>query len=90
VREAKLVKEQARSLHSFVRRDLSAELEELQACMDGVEDEHTTKVGKLSMLVVGISNALVNLQMLPIWDILQLSKSVLEVLVVASLILECL
>jgi hypothetical protein len=90
VREAKLVKEQARSLHSFVRRDLSTELEELQACMDGVEDERATKVGKLSMLVVGISNALVNLQMLPIWDILQLSKSVLEVLVVASLILECL
>jgi hypothetical protein len=66
VREAKLVKEQARSLHSFVRRDLSAELEELQACMDGVEDERATEVGKLSMLVVGISNALVNLRMLPI------------------------
>jgi hypothetical protein len=66
VREAKLAKEQARSLHSFVRRDLSMELEELQACMDGVEDERTTEVGKLSMLVVGISNALVNLRMLPI------------------------
>jgi hypothetical protein len=35
----------------------------------GVEDEHATKAGKPSTLVVGISNALVNLGMLPIRDI---------------------
>jgi hypothetical protein len=33
------------------------------------EDERATEAGKLSMLVIGISNALVDLGMLPIRDI---------------------
>jgi hypothetical protein len=39
-----------------------------------VELERVAKAGKLSMLVVGISNALVDLGMLPIRDIPQLPK----------------
>jgi hypothetical protein len=86
--EAKLTEEQAHSLPSFDGCDLSAELEKLRTLMDGVEDECVTKVGKLSTLVVSISNALVNLEMLPIRDIPQLPKSVQEVLAIVSLILE--
>jgi hypothetical protein len=35
----------------------------------GVEDERAAEAGKLSTLVVGIYNALVNLRMMPIWGI---------------------
>jgi hypothetical protein len=64
VREAKLVEEQARDLHSFNERDLSAQLEELRVCMAGVEDERATEAGELSTLVIVASNALVDLGML--------------------------
>jgi hypothetical protein len=87
--EANLVEEQARGLHSFDGRDISAELEKFSTRVDGVEDEHATEVRKLSTLVVGIPIALVNRMMLPIWVIPQLSKLVSEVLVVVGLILEC-
>jgi hypothetical protein len=42
------------------------------------------------MLVTGISNALVDLEALPIRNIPQLPKMTLEALVEAGLILECL
>jgi hypothetical protein len=66
VQEAKLVEEHARGLYSFDGRDLSTELEEFRMRVAGVEDEHTTKASKMLTLVVGISNALVDLGMLPI------------------------
>jgi hypothetical protein len=40
------------------------------------------------MLVVGISNALVDLEMLPIWDIPQLPKIAQKILTAAGLIPE--
>jgi hypothetical protein len=40
----------------------------------GVEDECATEAGKLSMLVVGIYNALVDLRMMPIRGIAQLPE----------------
>jgi hypothetical protein len=88
--EVKLVEEQARGLHSFDRRDLSVELEEVRACVVGIDDEHVIEAGELLWFVMEISNALVDLGMLPIWDIPQLSKTTKEVLVAPSLILECL
>jgi hypothetical protein len=51
-----------------------------------VEDERATEARKT--LVVGISNALVDLKMLPIWNISQLPEAAQEVLAVAGLILE--
>jgi hypothetical protein len=66
VREAKLVKEQARGLHSFHGWDLSAELDEICARMARIDNECTAEAKKLSMLVMGISNALVDLGKLPI------------------------
>jgi hypothetical protein len=61
---------------------------ELHACVDGVEDEHAAEAKKLLTLVMGISNLLVDLELLPIRYIPQLSKTVQEVLAVAGLILE--
>jgi hypothetical protein len=84
VHEAKLAEEQAQSLYPFDRWDLPAELEEFHVCVAGDADECATKAGKLSMLVVGISNALVDLGMLPIQDIPQLPKMAQDVLAVAS------
>jgi hypothetical protein len=68
LREVKLAEEQACDLHSFDGWDLMAELEELHTHMAGVKYEHAAKASKLSTLVVGISNALVNLRRLPIYD----------------------
>jgi hypothetical protein len=67
--EVKLVEECG--LHSFDGRDLSVELEELHMRMAGVEDERATKAGKLSVLVIEASNALVDLGMLLIRDVPQ-------------------
>jgi hypothetical protein len=50
------------------------ELEKLCAHVAGVEDEHDADAEKLSTLIVGISNALVDLGTLLIWDILQVLK----------------
>jgi hypothetical protein len=60
---------EAHNLHSFDGRDLSAEQEELCVRVAGFEDECAAEAGKLSKLVVEISNALVNLGTLPIRDI---------------------
>jgi hypothetical protein len=61
--------EHAHGLHSFDGRDLPAELEELRVRMAGVEDERAAEAGDLSALVIEASNALVDLRMLPVWDI---------------------
>jgi hypothetical protein len=82
------VEEQARGLHAFDGWDLLVELEELHTRVARVEDECAAKAGKLSMLVVGIFNALDDLGMLPIWEMPQLPKMAREVLVVTGLILE--
>jgi hypothetical protein len=88
VQEAKLVEDQARGLHSFNGQDMLVKQEELCARVAGVDDEHAAGARKLLMLIVGISNALVDLGMLPIRDIPELLKTTQEVLVVAGLILE--
>jgi hypothetical protein len=64
------------------------ELEEIHAHVDGITHECTAKVEQLVQLVVGISNALVELGMLPVQDIPQLPKSAQKNLTVASLLLE--
>jgi hypothetical protein len=69
-----LAEEQAHGLQPFDGRDLPVKMEELRACVASVEDDHAIEAGKLSMLVLGISHALVDLGMLPIWDIPQLPK----------------
>jgi hypothetical protein len=85
-----LAEEQACGLHSFDGRDLSVELEELCSHVARVEDERDAEARKLLKLIVEISNALVDLGMLPIQDIPQLLKLTQEILVAAGLILECL
>jgi hypothetical protein len=58
----------------------------LRARVFRVEDECATEATKT--LAMGISNALVDLKMLPIWNISQLPEAAQEVLAVAGLILE--
>jgi hypothetical protein len=57
-------------------------------CVGRINAEHATEAERLSQLVVEISNALVELGMLPIQDIPQLPKLVYEVLSAVGLILE--
>jgi hypothetical protein len=78
VQEAILVEEQAHILHPFDRRDLSVELGEIRAPVVRIEVERAAEVGQLSQLVMEISNALVDLGMLPIQNIHHLPKSVQE------------
>jgi hypothetical protein len=73
VREVILVEELERGLHFSDGRDLSAPLD---------------KVMQLSQCIMGISNALVDLGMLPMQDIPQLLKSAQDVLPAANLILK--
>jgi hypothetical protein len=58
--------EQAHGLHSFDGWDVSAKLEALHTHMDGVKDECDIEAGKLSTFLGGISNALLDLEKLPI------------------------
>jgi hypothetical protein len=50
------------------------ELDKAHALMDGITNERATEVMRLSHHVMGISNALVDLGMLPVQDIAQLLK----------------
>jgi hypothetical protein len=54
----------------------------------GVQSECTAEAVTLSRSVMGFSDALVDLGMFPIWDILEHPKSAQDVLMVASLVLE--
>jgi hypothetical protein len=66
VQEVILAEEQERDLHPPNRWDLSVEIEETRASVDGIMGETASEAEQLSQLVVGISNALVDLGMLPI------------------------
>jgi exosome complex RNA-binding protein Csl4 len=87
VQEVIPTEKKERDLHSFYGRDLLAKLEEIRSHVDRIAGEHNVEAGQLSQLVVGILNALVNLGMLPIQDIPQLSKSAEIVLTAAGLLL---
>jgi hypothetical protein len=67
--EEKLMEEQAHDLHSFNGQDLSAGLEELCLRMAGIEDECAAEAVRLSQLVMDIFDALVDIGVLPVWDI---------------------
>jgi hypothetical protein len=68
--------------------DMSTELEETRARVDEIKGERAAEAKQLSQLIVGISNALVDLGLLPIQDNPQLPKSAHEFLSAASHILE--
>jgi hypothetical protein len=72
--EEKLVEEHAWGLYSFDGRDLLAELEELHERMAGIDSECITEVVQLSWSVVEISDALVNLGVVPIWTALSIQS----------------
>jgi hypothetical protein len=88
VQEAILAEEQAHNLHPPDGWDLSVELGQAHARVDGINGECAVEAGQLSQLVMGIFHALVDLDMLHILDIPQLPKSARDVLAAASLVLE--
>jgi hypothetical protein len=83
VQEAILAEELACGLHPPDGRDLTAELEEIHVCMDGINE-----AGRLSKLAMEISHSFVDLGMLPVQDIPQLPMSAQEVLAATGLVLE--
>jgi hypothetical protein len=85
-----MTKEQAPDPYSYDRQGLSTGLEELYARIAVIEDEHATDTLGLSWLVMGISDALVDLGVFPIQDIPRRLKSTQEVLAAIGLVLECL
>jgi hypothetical protein len=88
VQEAILAEDHVHDLHPPDGWNMLAELEETRAHVDEIKGEHAAEAEQLSQLVVGISNALVDLGMLPVQDNPQLLKSAREVLTVLALILE--
>jgi hypothetical protein len=66
VQEVILVEELERDLHPIDGWDLSAELDNARTRMDRINDEHAAKARRLSQLVVGISNVLVDMATLPV------------------------
>jgi hypothetical protein len=83
-----LAKDQARGLYFFDGRDLPAEMEKLCERVAGVEDDHAIEVELLSRLVRGISDALVDLNVLPIQGIPLQPWSTKDVLAAFGLIME--
>jgi hypothetical protein len=61
--------DQVRGLHPSVRRNLSSELGELLEYVAGVRDGRAVEGEQLSWLTMAISDALVDLNMLPIQGI---------------------
>jgi hypothetical protein len=88
VHEVALAEELERGLHSCDGRDWSAEVDLARALVDGITDRHATEAMLLSQRIVGISNALANLGMLPIQDIPQLAMLAWVVLSPANLVLK--
>jgi hypothetical protein len=82
-----LAEELGSDLHSSDGWDLPSELDKACTIADGITDERTTEARQLSQHIMGISNVLVDLGMLPVQDIPQLPKSSREVLSAAVLIL---
>jgi hypothetical protein len=69
VQQVILVEEQTRDLYPFDWQDLSVQLGEIYARVDGIEGECTTEARQLSHFVMEICNTLVDLGMLPIQNI---------------------
>jgi hypothetical protein len=69
VQQVILVEEQTRDLYPFDWQDLSVQLGEIYARVDGIEGECITEARQLSHFVMEICNTLVDLGMLPIQNI---------------------
>jgi hypothetical protein len=75
-------------MYSFDRRNLPVELERLCEHMVGVEDDRAAEAEQLSRPIKDISDALVDLNVLPIHDIPSQPRSTKDVLTVFGLVLE--
>jgi hypothetical protein len=86
--EKLLVDDQAWGLYPLDWRDLPSELGKLHDCVAEVEDNRATKAEQLSWSTMKISNALVDLNMMPIQGIPSQPRLVKDVMAVFALVLE--
>jgi hypothetical protein len=89
-REGELTDDQARELYPSDGRDLASELGKLHKRMAEVEDDRIVDAKQLSCSTFEISNALVNLNVLPIQGIPSQLRSIKDVMAVIGLVLELL
>jgi hypothetical protein len=86
--EKELVDDQAWALYTPDGRDLSSKLGRHYECVAEVEDDHSTEVEQLSWSTMEISNALVDLHMMPIQGIPSQPRLVKNVMEAFALVLE--
>jgi hypothetical protein len=86
--EEELVDDQAWGLYPPNGRDLLLELGKLRKRVGEVEDDHAVEAEQLSRLTKEISNALVDLNVLPIQGIPSQPRSVKDVMAGFGLVLE--
>jgi hypothetical protein len=86
--QEKFAKDQVQSLYPHDRRNLSSELGKLHERVAEAEDDHAIEANQLSRSIREISDDLVDMNMLPIWDVPSQLQSVKDVLAAFSLILE--
>jgi hypothetical protein len=86
--EKELTDDQARGLYPPERRDLLSALGNLHERMAEVEDDHAVEAEQLSRSTIKISNALVDLNVLPIQGIHSQPRLVKDVMAAFGLVLE--
>jgi hypothetical protein len=88
--EKELADDQAWGLYPPDRRDLPSELGKLRKHVAEVEDDHVVEVEQLSRLTMEISNALVDLNVMPIQGISSRPRLVKDVMAAFALVSELL
>jgi hypothetical protein len=86
--DERLTADQVRGLHPSIRRNLSLKLGELWERVAGVRDDRAVEGEQLSQLTMAISDALVDLNVLPIQGIPVQPQSAKGVLTTFGLVLE--
>jgi hypothetical protein len=86
--EAILAEELECGLHPLDGHDLPMELGESRAWVDGIDDDRVVEAGQLSRQLMRVASVLIDLGLLPIEQITQLSKANQDVLLVVAFVLK--
>jgi hypothetical protein len=86
--EAILAEELECRLHPLDGHDLPMELDESRAWVDGIADDCVVEVGRLSRQLMRVVSVLIDLGLLPIEQITQLSKAAQDVLPAVTFVLK--
>jgi hypothetical protein len=86
--EVILAEELECGLHPLDGHDLPMELDESRAWVDGIADDCVVEVGRLSRQLMWVVSVLIDLGLLPIEQITQLSKAAQDVLPAVTFVLK--